>query len=404
MNRQLGAIALVAGTCIGSGMIALPLMLSKLGLIPSLGLMLITWLVMYYSAFISLELNLQAGQGLSLGALGQRYSGRLAASLGYGSIKLLSYALLSVFLYGGTSVLQDLLATQWAWHLNFATLLLGFTLFSALLLSLPLKWVDYLNRFLFLGLLLAVFALIAGLVSQIRWSHLPLWSPHQYHWQDWRLVIPVVFTSFGFQVIFHTLTHYCRQHVRMLKRAFFWGSLIPALVYAIWTCSVLSVIHHNQPSFYQHLVHHHVDVGDLVYHLSRIAQWPSLKLVVWWVSFLAILTSVIGVGVGLCDSLRASIHQKLSRSSKGFAHALATLITILPAYLVASLVPDAFINMLGFAGMILSVIAIGLPLYLLYRAKFTIRYFPSLNYLPFLMLSGLAGLIVIVCEVSRLFL
>ncbi len=50
MNKQTGSILLVAGTCIGSGMIALPMVLAKLGLIPSLFLMLLTWLLMYYNA------------------------------------------------------------------------------------------------------------------------------------------------------------------------------------------------------------------------------------------------------------------------------------------------------------------------------------------------------------------
>ncbi len=33
MQKQIGSIMLVAGTCIGSGMIALPMVLAKLGVI-----------------------------------------------------------------------------------------------------------------------------------------------------------------------------------------------------------------------------------------------------------------------------------------------------------------------------------------------------------------------------------
>jgi tyrosine-specific transport protein len=80
MNKQTGSILLVAGTCIGSGMIALPLVLAKLGIIPSAVLMLLTWLLMYYTSLVNLELNLQAGKGMSLGALGRHFSGPIAAS------------------------------------------------------------------------------------------------------------------------------------------------------------------------------------------------------------------------------------------------------------------------------------------------------------------------------------
>ena len=105
MNKQTGSILLVAGTCIGSGMIALPMVLAKLGLIPSLFLMLLTWLLMYYTSLINLELNLQAGKGMSLGSLGAHFSGPIAGFVGNVALKLLSYALLAVFLYGAASII-----------------------------------------------------------------------------------------------------------------------------------------------------------------------------------------------------------------------------------------------------------------------------------------------------------
>ncbi|AAL03344.1 unknown [Rickettsia conorii str. Malish 7] len=47
----------------------------------------------------------------------------------------------------------------------------------------------------------------------------------------------------------------------------------------------------------------------------------------------------------------------------------ASIVTILPVYIVAVVVPNAFIIILGFAGMILVIIAILLPVYLLYKVK-----------------------------------
>ena len=70
MQKQTGAIILIAATCIGSGMIALPMLLVKLGIIPSVLLMLLIWSIIYYTSLVNIELNLQAGDGLSLGALG----------------------------------------------------------------------------------------------------------------------------------------------------------------------------------------------------------------------------------------------------------------------------------------------------------------------------------------------
>lgn len=54
MKKTIGAALLVSGTCIGSGMMALPLVLGKIGVIPSVILMLLTWALMYYTALFSI--------------------------------------------------------------------------------------------------------------------------------------------------------------------------------------------------------------------------------------------------------------------------------------------------------------------------------------------------------------
>lgn len=111
-------------------MIALPLVLAKIGLIPSVLLMVGMWFIMYYTSLVNLELNLQAGRGLSLGALGRFFSGRTAELIGTISIKLLSYSLLAVFIYGGSSVLQELMASKMTLHYSFDTIATWYALIS----------------------------------------------------------------------------------------------------------------------------------------------------------------------------------------------------------------------------------------------------------------------------------
>jgi tyrosine-specific transport protein len=396
MQKQLGSILLIAGTCIGSGMIALPMVLVKIGLIPSIILMLSIWAIMYYSSLINLELNLQAGEGLSLGSLAQRFSGPIAEAIGIISLKLLSYALLAAYIYGGSSIIEKLLGG----HNNTMQITSLYALTAIALLLLPIHLVDYINRILFLGLLGIVAILIAGLASMINWAHVPLFAPYSMNINTYAELIPVVFTSFGFQVIFHTLTNYCNKDATMLKKAFLFGSLIPAVVYSFWICGVLSAVYNKSPLFYEQMVHAHIDVGDLIKELSCIAQWQSLQLLVWWVSLLAIATSVIGVGIGLCDSLKTMlipyINHPLLRTC------IASIITIAPAYVIALLVPNAFISVLGFAGMILAVIALLLPIYLLYKANITQFYYPELRKKYLLIGSAIAGLVIIACEVINM--
>ncbi|MCC2646700.1 MAG: tyrp5 [Rickettsiaceae bacterium] len=398
MKKQIGSILLIAGTCIGSGMIALPLVLAKLGLIPSIILMILTWSIMYFTSLINLELNLQAGQGLSLGALGRLYSGRLAELIGTISLKLLSYSLLSVFIYGGSSIIQKLLESPLHTY-ELSTIATCYSAIAIVLLLLPIKFIDYINRTLFVGLIAIVTTLIIGLIVKINWGYLPLISEQASNFLSWKEAVPVVFTSFGFQVIFHSLTNYCNKDAKILKKAFLWGSLIPAIVYIIWTCSVLTVVHNENYTFYQQMVIGKVEIGELIKELSQIAKWPSVQLLVWVVSLLAIVTSVLGVGVGLCDSLKMMLAKILPQAV--IRNILAALITILPAYFIALLVPNAFITVLGFAGMILVIIAILLPIYLFFKMNTKKLYYLELKANWLIILSAIIGLIIIYCEVTK---
>lgn len=395
MEKLIGSILLIAGTCIGSGMIALPMVLAKIGLIPSIILMFIIWFLIYYTSLINLELNLQAGKGLALGRLGRYFSGRIAEIIGMVNLKILSYALLAVFIYGGSSIIQNLLS------LDISITYIGawYAVISILVLLLPLKLIDYINRLLFIGILIVIAILIIGLIAMIKWHNLPLFSSRYKEILVWSEIIPVVFTSFGFQVIFHTLTNYCNKNAKTLKLAFLFGTLIPAIVYIIWTSSVLTVIHHENPVFYQQMVVGNVEVGELVKELSSIAKWQSVQLLVWIISTLAIATSVIGVGVGLCDSLKVSFSNLQCNSI--IRDIIASTTTILPAYIVTILIPNAFITVLGFAGMILVIIAILLPAYLLYKAKIKNFYYPELKKKYLIVVSVIIGIFIIGYELTN---
>lgn len=120
--------------------------------------------------------------------------GQRRRSVGRPSLKFLSYALLAVFLYAGTSVLQKLLAQED----TTTTLVSCYALGAGVVLMLPITVLDYVNRSSFVALLAVVAVLVGGLVSMMSWENLPLFGPHVEHLASWRVLIPVVFTSFGF--------------------------------------------------------------------------------------------------------------------------------------------------------------------------------------------------------------
>lgn len=399
MKKQTGALLLVAGTCIGSGIVALPMMLSKIGVLPSFAAMLLIWLVMHYSSLVNLELNLQAGKGLSLGELGAYFSGPTLQNIGYFSLKSLSYTLLAAYIYGGTSVSQKLSGSLFSLDVSTTTMSAIYAVVLFLMLLSPIKVLDYLNRFLFLVLMGIFLVLVGGLLMRLNWQSIPWISPNWASPTHWIAILPIVFTSFGFQVIFHILTDYCDKNATALRKAFFWGSFLAAAVYCIWTFSVLGVIYHEQSIFYEKMVEGSVEVGDLIHILSHIAQWPMVQILVWWVSLLAIVTSVLGIGIGLVTSIQLLI---TPYTGPFWSRPAGTLLTILPPYIVALLLPNAFIAALGFAGMILAVIALLLPIYLLVSRKFLKLNYSILNNKILQFIAVAFGILIMMVEITHM--
>lgn len=395
MGKVFGSSCLIAGTAIGAGMLALPMVLASFNLLHAIVLMLAVWLIAYYSALVGAELNLRAGTSLSLGELSSRFSTPLARWIGQSCFMILCYALLSAYLDGSSSIITSILKTA---H-NSSTLpdvkasLTGISAFFAIILLLSTRFIDYTNRLLFITmiiLLVILMAILAGLINPtINFALL------QRSENSLTLIkaVPVVFTSFGFQIIFHTISTYLDMDSAKIKRAFFWGSLLPAICYISWTVISLVFIASHEPETFLLLKEKSVDVGDFIAILSQASNIEILKILSWILSVLAILTSAIGVGIGLSQTWETLIGNRL----------LAVTLTITPPYIIAYKIPEAFIHALGFAGMILVVIALLLPLHLLYRSDYLDRtYYKILNNKILRGVMVLISLIIITIELLHI--
>ncbi len=353
MGRVFGSTCLIAGTAIGAGVLALPMVLIHLSLIQSIMLMAVIWLLAYYSALLGSELVLRAKAPLSLGALSEKYSGQGAHVLGQICFLGLCYALLSAYLSGTSSLI---LATKPDWDPS--VILAGSAGAYFLVLVLSLGIIDKINRILFLIMLMILIGFTGILGQSIDWTIPVLEGLQTGSVSSMLAAVPVVFTSFGFQIIFHTIGKYLDLCPIKMRRSFFWGSLIPAGAYVIWTCVSLLAISSKNPDLIELIQQKPLDVGQFMTVLGAITQSLVFTKLSWVLSILAIVTSGIGVGLGLVHTLETYLK---SRS-------MSALVTVIPAYLVVSFIPGAFIKALGFAGMILVVIALLLPIYLLYRS------------------------------------
>lgn len=399
-SKTLGAACLVAGTTIGAGMLALPLTVSALGLIWGIAVMVVIWFVMYLAGLYGLELNLRAGKGMTLGGLGQFFSGSVTRILGDASLVILTYALMAAYLFGGASVLETFLSQHSRVSAFDYLSPLGMVVMAIILILMGnLRWVDHQNRILFLGMLGAITALILGLGGGLINLGSIAIASYEQHFSAWQVAIPVVFTSFGYHIIQNTMVVYCDYNPVALKKAFFWGSLIPLVAYVSWVAVTLSILSAKAPEFYQTLLTQKVELGQLMQALSQASGCSWLQPVSWIVGLSAILTSAIGVGLAIISFWEQHLPSKVAKRP------LILGLALIPPLLVGLLTPGIFIRALGFAGLILTMIAIFLPIYLLRvsdkglakKVFYPLTASKSLRALVFLI-----GVFVIVCEVCNI--
>lgn len=390
MNKQLSATFMLAGTAIGSGMISLPIVLSHIGMFPTVLLILLCVFVTYVSALVRAELNLHSNSRFTLEDVGLRFSGPIAALIGNISIKMLSFSLLSAYIYGLSAIISDGCVAS-------KIIVAGFTF---VLMAFSSDRIITFNKKLFIALLVLLLCSLIGMIFNVNFVEIPK-IYHEIQWPKLFIILPTLFTSFGFQGSLHSLTKFCNNNETLIRRACFWGSLIPAIVYIVWTFGVMALIFNSQPDLFYKMLVQSIDIRELISALCNISNTKFINTAVFIISLLAIATSIIGVGVALVDDLEMTIERSHMAVDEKIVRPLCAAMAVIPSALIAIIIPGAFVKILSFAGMILSVIAIFLPAFLVSRIKSKIK-FRILERKEFIYLIIMFGIIIFMCEAGLL--
>lgn len=349
MKKQIGAAFLLAGTAIGSGMISLPMVLAKFGIVNTFIIMIFFSVLTYITAIIRADLNLNSHAGATLKEVGTIFQCSTIGKIGDILLKILSFALMSAYLFGLSSIFSSFLKDT----IQFNVIILSVSVIVALFFLCISEIIVYVNKFLFIALFATFIILVVTLFLRTNIKIIPL-NTEAISFKEWTTLIPVIFTSFGFQGSIHSMTKFCRNERNLIKNACLWGSIIPAIVYIIWTIAILIVVVNTDATFFELMLKGKAtNVGNLIAVLSKASDTLIIHDMVWIVSILSILTSIFGVGLALLDIFQQEL--KLSK--------LASIaITVFIPAIVSVLIPNAFIRILNISGIILAIIAIIVPL------------------------------------------
>ncbi|GMQ48819.1 aromatic amino acid transport family protein [Vibrio sp. 10N] len=355
-SKVLGSTLIIAGTTIGAGMLALPIASAGIGFGTSLLLMVGLWALMAYTALLMVELHQYANHSATLHTLAKQILGKKGKYIASFAMLFLFYALCAAYIAGGGGQFAERLEMVFGLSLSSTTATVVFTLIVALTVTVGTHAVDKLNRVLFTIKLVAmgsVLFLLAPNVTQGYLTSLPL--------QQGLIVaaIPVVFTSFGFHGSIPAIVNYLKGDTASLRKAIIIGSSLPLIIYVFWQLVTLGVVQ-------QQTLVENSGLSNLISLLSSTVHVERLATIIGVFADLALVTSFLGVSLGLFEYLRdlgskASAKTQKEKESAFTHRALAALITFLPPLCFALFYPQGFIMALGYAAIALAILAIFLP-------------------------------------------
>ncbi|RSD28322.1 aromatic amino acid transport family protein [Vibrio pectenicida] len=387
-SKVLGSTLIIAGTTIGAGMLALPLASAGIGFSASLIIMFALWALMSYTALLMVELHQHADSRATLHTLAKQFLGNKGKWVASFSMLFLFYSLCAAYIAGGGAQFGDRLAYFTGLELTATSSTILFTFAVASVVIIGTSTVDKVNRILFAIKLVAMAIALSFLAPNVTESYLLSMPIEQ------GLIvaaIPIIFTSFGFHGSIPAIVNYLDGNTPSLRKAIIIGSSIPLLIYVFWQIVTLGVVS-------QEALIDNQGLSGLITTLSTKVHQSSLSQTIGVFADLALLTSFLGVSLGLFEFLGDSFNKQNAPSNR----IVIGLITFLPPMGFALFYPQGFIMALGYAAISLAILAIFLPILMVKKARVIDNSQASYQVMGGnlgLLVSGTVGVVIITAQI-----
>lgn len=353
-NKTFGSILIIAGTALGAGMMALPLVSAGAGFLPATLMLFVIWALMVYTGLLILEVTLafpkRRNNFSSMATATLGISGKIVSWL---AMMALLYSLAAAYISGGASILSESIDSifnidipAWSSAIIFTLVLGGAVYWST-------KATDMFNRSL---LSIKGFLLIMALILLMPHIDITKLASSPNHAHLIFLAAPIFLCAFGFHHIIPSLTNYLDKHTKSLKLVIIIGATIPLVIYFFWLLTTLGIMESSSL---------HGSVGTFI---SKLIHKTQSKWIAWFVngfSNIAMTTSFLGVTLGLFDFLADAFKRQNSRVGR----TQTALLTFIPPFAFALLFPEGFVLALGYAAIFVAVLEIILPTLMVYKLR-----------------------------------
>ncbi|OMO36589.1 tyrosine transporter [Vibrio sp. 10N.261.46.E8] len=348
--KMMGSSLIIAGTALGAGMLAIPMVLAQFGLLYGTLLMVLICFGTTYAALLLLEATIKAGGGLGLNSIARKTLGKQGQLLTNGLLYALLICLLMAYILGAGDLLSKLLS-NFGVELTATTSQIVFTLLAGAVVASGTGVIDKLNRALFFVMLASLFATMAFLAPSMTQENLMQVTSHDH--VDLIKTSAILFTSFGFMVVIPTLVSYNHEATdKQLRNMVIVGSLIPLVCYLCWLFAVVGNLSEEQFRSFK-------NVSDLMSAFEAQSPWVGNVLSTF--TGLALLTSFFGVAMALFNQNKDMFNQNTA-----VTYCISFILPLAGSLLAA----DKFLQVLNYAGIILVFLAVFVPLVMVHKQRF----------------------------------
>ncbi|MEH2107548.1 amino acid permease [Nostoc sp.] len=349
LNHQpgnvLGSTALIAGTTVGAGILALPAVTLPSGIVPSTSGLIAVWLYALVSGLLvaDVTLNTMRTEGrASIGFLGvvEKILGKLGARIAGGAYLFMHYALLVAYITEGGEILGY--AAAKVWGVQILPTWVGTTTFTLLFGGIMYlgreKFIEKLNS-AFVGIVIVSFLGLLFLAG----GHI---QSAQLLFQNWSALgsaISVMSVALFFQNVVPLVVAQLEGDAGKIRQSIFIGSVIPLIMFLAWNAVILGSV---SPDML-----HGTSDGRTVFDPLQIlraggaGEWLGVLVSIF--SEFAIVTSFIGFVYGLLDLFKDIFLLAQGRLSSRLP--LYSLV-LFPPMTLGTLNPSIFFTALDYTG------------------------------------------------------
>lgn len=381
----ISVMLLVAGACIGGGMLVLPVGTCLAGFIPATAMMFLCWFLMTVTSLLILEVNLWLGQDVHMITMVSTFLGKWGRYIAWGLYLFISYASLTSYIFGGGQYISSLLNATLGLSLD---KWLGCMLFSIVFggtVYLGTHLVGRLNALLF-GAMVLAYVIMVGVGLQEPSSDLLM----RQDWTKSLMTMPLLLTAFSFQAIVPSLTPALKGQAKCLRIAIIGGTGIAFLIYLVWQIIVQGTVPlQGEGGLEEAYIQGKLATDSL----RAVVNNPWLVTAADYFAFFALATSFLGIALGLFDFLADGL-----RIPKiGLGNLALGLLVILPSLFFATTYPRVFLVAMevsgGFGDAILNGI---MPVLMVWVG----RYYRGMSDQTYRVMGGKVMLVFVFCAYS----